>query len=181
MGIAHLWRGLTRRQKSVLSVLGVANLAVLALVFIVLRASTTDLSPPPQPDLRSTCGSLAARLLAQRHIAGSASIDSDNVLHLRLTGLDIGGQPFSQPSDVAWDALAAAVSLPQQGCGPYPRVQVDVPVENDPATIRLLVSVNWLDLHAWGYGELDDEQLAERAESSLYAQPSLAPKSLPDP
>jgi hypothetical protein len=172
VSLAHLWGGLTRRQKISLGALGAANLSVLVLAFSVLRASQVDLVAVPQPDWHATCGVAAAHLLAQHRVAGSASIGSDNVLHLHLTGLDTSGQPFAQPSDVAWDALAAAVSLPHLGCGPYPRVQVDVPAENDTATIRFLVSVDWLDLQAWGYGELDDEQLAERAESSLYAQPA---------
>lgn len=169
MRLAHLLGGLTRRQKITLGVLAVANLAILAMVSSVLRAGTADLPLAPQPDWRGTCGSAAARLLAQRHIAGSASIDTDDVLHLHLTGLDMLGQPLSQPTDVAWDALTAAAALSYIGCGPYPSVQVDVPV-NDTDTIRLLVSVNWLDLQAWGHGELDDEQLAKRAESRLYAQ-----------
>jgi hypothetical protein len=166
---------LTRRQKIALGGMALANGVVLALAILVLRNSAGAVTPlyPPGPSLHELCGDVAARLLAQDNIAGSASIGSDNVLRLYLTGLDASGHPLSQATDVAWDAMAAVVTMPSIGCGPYPFVQVDVPApEGETPASRLLVSVDWIDLRAWGYGELDDGALADRAQTTLYTQPS---------
>lgn len=174
-------RALTRRQKIILAGMAIANVAALTLVFLILRSS---LAAPaalavPTPD----CASLAAHLLARHNLAGTASIDpgQPHVLRLYLTGLDTAGQPLPQATDMAWDALAAVLGLPRLGCGSYSLVQVDVPLgyhdaapsDSGPASTstRLLVSADWIDLRAWGYGELDDGALAQRLQTTLYTQP----------
>lgn len=172
---------LTRRQKIALISLAAANVVALALAWIVLSrgAAATD-APVPAPD----CGAIAAHLLAAQNLAGSANVGTDNVLHLYLTGLDVTGQALPRATDLAWDALAAMLGLPRVGCGPYTLVQVDIPapeaVPFDPGgggvrPNRMLVSVDWIELWAWGYGELDDGALAGRLQTTLYAQPSNLP------
>lgn len=168
---------LNRRQKIALVGMALVNLITLALAAAVLRAGAPGVASAPVIGPGEACGDLAARLLSRRAIAGSASVGNDNVLRVHLTGLDTSGKPLPQASDMAWDALAAVVILPHLGCGPYQRIEIDVPApegasESNPHA-RLLVSANWLDLRAWGYGELDDSALAQRLETTLYTQPEF--------
>lgn len=167
---------LNRRQKIALGSMALVNLITLALAAVVLRAGASAVASAPVIGPGEACGDIAARLLSHRAIAGLASVGDDNVLRVHLTGLDTHGKPLPQASDMAWDALAAVVTLPRLGCGPYQRIEIDVPApegvgESGPNT-RLLVSANWLDLRAWSYGELDDSALAQRLETTLYTQPS---------
>ncbi len=170
----NIAKRLTHGQKIALAALLIANVVVLILAYSLLQGNPSAAveTPAPAPD----CGALAAHFLAQKSIAGSASIGSDNTLRLHLTGLDANGQTLPQASDIAWDALASTLALPGLGCGPYSRVQVDVPAPEigeakANAETRLLVTAEWLDLRAWGYGEIDDGALAQHLETTLYTQP----------
>lgn len=168
---------LTRSQRIALVGMIIANVVVLALAFVVLRGNTAATSFTPIPE--SDCSDIAARLMARQNLAGSASLGPDNILRLHLTGEDTTGQPLPRATEAAWDALEAILSLPSLGCGPYPSAQVDVPFDTSPdaaqtitSTTRLLVTADWVDLRAWGYGELDDGALAQRLQTTLYTQPS---------
>lgn len=170
----NIAKRLTRGQKIALVGLLVANVAVLVVAFSVLQGNSSVTVETPAP--ASDCGDWAAYFLTKKNIAGSASIGPDNNLRLHLTGLDANGQPLPQASDIAWDALASTLALPGLGCGPYPLVQVDVPAPSiggaeANAETRLLVTAKWIDLRAWGYGELDDGALAQQLDTMLYTQP----------
>ena len=164
---------LTRRQKIILAALAIANIAVIVAAAAVLPSAMRSAANAPGPDPRETCSSIAAILLARRGIAGTASIGPDNILRLHLTGPGASERRLAQASDIAWDALVALVALPQAGCGPYPRIEVDVPApDGETPAARLLVSVDWIDLRAWSYGELDDGALAARLQTTLYTEPA---------
>jgi len=167
---------LNHRQKIALGAMALVNLMTLALAVAVLRSGAAAIAAAPVIAPAEACPDIAARLLGQRAIAASSSLGAGDVLRVHLTGLDTTGRPLPQGSDLAWDALAVIVTLPRLGCGPYARVEIDVPAPGAPGKsdphARLLVSADWIDLRAWGYGELDDNALAQRLETTLYIQPS---------
>ncbi len=165
----RVFASLTRGQVALLAVLFAGDIAILLVGFILVRGA----APAGASGTLSstTCQATAAQLLATHGLAGTSRLDSPSVLRLELTGQDISGQVLPQPSDAAWDAMAAALALPDSGCGPYHLLRVDIPDPNEQPGNRLLVEVNWLDLRAWGRGELDDGELAARLKATSYVRP----------
>jgi len=160
---------LTRRQLIVLAILLVGDVALLFIGFLIVHqaapASAVTSLPP------TTCQEIGAQLLLQHNLAGASRLDADGALRFELSGQDAAGLILPRASDAAWEALAAAATLPDMGCGPYQLVRVDVPEPERQPGSRLLVEVNWLDLRAWSRGELDDGELAARARVTLYVPP----------
>jgi hypothetical protein len=165
-----IFAGLTRRQVLLLAVLFVADVALLAVGFMIVREPAPVSAIPSSPS-QASCQSIGAQLLAGRGLAGTARLDADGALRFELSGTDVSGSPLPRASEVAWDALAVAQALPDAGCGPYPSVRVDVPDPAGQAGGRLLVELSWIDLRAWARRELDDGELAARVKTFSYAQP----------
>jgi hypothetical protein len=159
----------TRRQIILLAVLFAGDVALLLAGFMVVRGTTpvgaaTSVSPV-------SCQATGAQLLLWHNLAGTSRLDADGALRFELSGRDASGLPLPRASDAAWDALTAALALPDAGCGPYRLVRVDVPDPNGQPGSRLLVEVSWIDLRAWGKGELDDGELAARVKATSYVLP----------
>ena len=165
-----VFAGLTRRQALLLAVLFVADVALLAVGFTIVRGPAPVSAIPSGPS-QASCQSIGAQLLAGRGLAGTARLDADGALRFELSGTDVSGGPLPRASEVAWDALAVAPALPETGCGPFPSVRVDVPDPAGQAGSRLLVELSWIDLRAWARRELDDSELAARVKTFPYAQP----------
>ncbi len=167
----RLLAGLTRRQIATLGALFAGDVALLLLGFFVVRGAPpagAAVSAPPV-----SCQAFGAQLLAWRNLAGTARLDSDGILRFELSGQDMSGRPLPRGSEAAWDAMAAALSLPDGGCGPYRLLRVDVPAPGEQPGSRLLVEVGWIDLRAWGKGELDDGELAARLRATSYVRPEI--------
>jgi hypothetical protein len=182
---------LSRLQRLILAALLLGDIAVLGAGFFVVTNQpapvetvasadvpdtvTPDAGAPKAVDLAS-CQALGAEQLAARNLAGTTRLDADGSLRFELTGQDTAGRALDRPSEAAWDVLAAAVALPQAGCGPYPFVRVQVLESGGAPDTLLLVEVNGIDLRAWGERELDDGELATRAQVSiLNRSPSAQP------
>jgi hypothetical protein len=163
------WASLKRVQKVVLVALLVGDVALLATGGLIVRGAAP--APAPVPALAPDCQAVSARLLAQRNLAGAARLDADGGLRFELSGQDAAGRLLPRASEMAWDALAAAALLPHSGCGPYSSLRVDIPDPGGQPGARLLVQVNWIDLRAWGKGELDDGELAARVQALNYFHP----------
>lgn len=160
---------LTRRQIITLAALFTADMALLLAGFIIVRGTApvgAATSTPP-----ANCQAIGAELLAARNLAGTARLDADGGLRFELSGRDAAGRLLPRASEAAWDALPLALALPDAGCGPYPVARVDVPDPGGKAGARLLVEVKWVDLRAWGKGELDDGELATRLYTTSYVHP----------
>ncbi len=160
--------GLTRRQTLMLVVLFAADASLLLIGFQVIRGVTPAGAATAASPI--SCQAVGAELLAWHNLAGSARLDPDGVLRLELSGLDTSGRPLPRAGDAAWNALAAALSLPDGGCGPYRLLRVDAPDPGGQPGRRLLVEVNWIDLRAWGKGELDDGELSARLKATSYTR-----------
>ncbi len=160
---------LTRRQIITLAVLFASDVALLLTGFVVVRgtapAGAATFTPP------ANCQAIGAQLLASHNLAGTARLDADGGLRFELSGRDISGRLLSRASEVAWDALPLALALPDAGCGPYQMLRVDVPDPSGQPGGRLLVEVSWIDLRAWGKGELDDGELSARLRATSYVHP----------
>jgi|GEM_PF-2447623 len=155
---------LTRKQTITLAALFAADVALLLAGFMIVRGTApagAATSTPP-----ANCQAIGAELLAAHNLAGAARLDSDGGLRFELSG-----RLLPRASEVAWDALPLALALPEAGCGPYPAARVDVPDPSGQPGGRLLVEVNWIDLRAWGKGELDDGELATRIKATSYIHP----------
>jgi hypothetical protein len=162
-------RGLTRRQAILLAVLFAGNVAVLLVGFMIVRGTVPAGAAMSVPI--KNCQATGAQLLLQHNLAGTSRLDADGALRFELSGRDASGLPLQRTTDAAWDALAASLSLPEAGCGPYPLVRVDVPDPSGQPGSHLLVEVSWIDLRAWGKGELDDGELAARVKATSYVVP----------
>jgi hypothetical protein len=167
-----IFASLTRRQVWLLAVLFGADVALLAVGFMLVREPAPVSAIPTGPS-QASCQSIGAQLLAGRGLAGAARLDADGALRFELSGTDVSGSSWPRASEVAWDALAVAPALPEAGCGPYPSVRVDVPDPAGQAGSRLLVELSWIDLRAWARRELDDGELAARIKTFSYAQPQV--------
>src|SRR5512136_2689561 len=124
--------GLSRRQKIFLVVLFAGDVAVLLAGFLIVRgAPSVGAASPAPPGLNQIgCQAIGAQLLAQHNLAGVARLDPDGALRFELSGQDVSGQLLPRATEAAWDALAAALAVPDAGCGPYPMMRVDVPDPN---------------------------------------------------
>jgi hypothetical protein len=165
----RVFASLTRKQIITLAALLAADVAVLLAGFMIVRETApvgAATSTPP-----ANCQSIGAELLAEHNLAGAARLDADGGLRFELSGRDASGRLWPHASEVAWDALPLALALPDAGCGPYPVARVDVPDPGGQPGSRLLVEVNWIDLRAWGKGELDDGELAARVKAASYVHP----------
>jgi hypothetical protein len=160
---------LTRRQIATLAALFAGDVALLLAGFMIVRGAApvgaATFTPP------ANCQAIGAELLAKHNLAGAARLDADGGLRFELSGHDASGGLLSRASEVAWDALPLALALPDAGCGPYPVARVDVPDPRGQSGARLLVEVSWIDLRAWGKGELDDGELAARLKTASYVHP----------
>lgn len=163
------WAKLTRRQIVTLAALFAGDVTVLVAAWMIVREAAPAGAATSLPP--AACQTTGARLLAQRNLAGTARLDADGGLRFELSGYDVSGRPLPRASELAWDALAVAPTMPDAGCGPYPMVRVDVPDPSGRPGARLLVEVNWIDVRAWGRGELDDGELATRLKATLYTNP----------
>jgi hypothetical protein len=164
---------LSRRQLITLAVLFVADVALLAAGFMIVRQPAPSLEATPVVS-QASCQALGAERLTEHALAGVTRLDGDGSLRFDLSGQDTSGGELPRPAEAAWDALAAAVTLSQMGCGPYPFVRVDVPDSNGQPGARLMVEVNWVDVRAWGQRELDDGELAARSKATIYFSPQFA-------
>jgi hypothetical protein len=173
MDVMRRTLGLSRRQKIFLAVLFAGDMALLLAGFLIVRGapSVGAAAPAPSALTQTNCQAIGAQLLAQHNLAGVARLDPDGSLRFELSGQDASGHLLPRASEAAWDALAAALAVPDAGCGPYPMMRVDVPDPNGPPGGRLLVQVDWIDLRAWGKGELDDGELASRVTATTYVHP----------
>ena len=169
--------GLSRRQKIFLAALFAGDMALLLAGFLIVRGAPRLLqsvgaaAPAPFGLSQTSCQAVGAQMLARHNLAGATRLDPDGALRFELSGQDAAGRLLPRASEAAWDALAAALAVPDAGCGPYPTMRVDVPDPNGPPGGRLLVQVNWIDLRAWGKGELDDGELASRVTATTYVHP----------
>ena len=173
MDVMRQAAGLSRRQKIFLAALFAGDMALLLAGFLIVRGAPAVGAAALAPFglSQKSCQAIGAQLLAQHNLAGATRLDPDGALRFELSGQDATGRLLPRASEAAWDALAAALAVPDAGCGPYPTMRVDVPDPNGPPGGRLLVQVNWIDLRAWGKGELDDGELASRVTATTYVHP----------
>ena len=162
---------LSRRQLVTLAMLFFGDVAILAAGFILVTSQHAPSQETVSEIDQASCQALSAEQLAAHNLAGTTRLEADGSLRFELTGQDTAGQELPRPSEAAWDVLmAAAVALPQAGCGPYPFVRVQVPDSSGPPGTVLLVEVNGIDLRAWGEHELDDGELSARSRALTFVR-----------
>lgn len=167
---------ISKRQRLVLSALGVANLILLVTTVMLLGPSTPDADvvdvleevklPPTLPANHAQCRTQAALALTNHDVAGIVALPLDGSIQFVLSGDD--------PAD-AWKALTISTELADQDCGPYNPIWVDVP---DPSHIphqRLVVEAHWGDVRSWSLGEMDDEELSNKFQRSAYSLSQSTP------
>lgn len=156
---------LSRRQLVALAMLFAGDVAVLAAGLMMVTRQPAPVQETVSEVDQASCQALGAEQLAAHNLAGTTRLDADGSLRFELSGQDTAGRELPRPSEAAWDVLAAAVALPQAGCGPYPFVRVQAPDSSGPPGTLLLVQVNGIDLRAWGEHELDDGELSARSRA----------------
>jgi hypothetical protein len=162
-------RTLSRHQTAVLIGAVLLNLAVLAVLVMVLS------TPPPvalpvadDPTTDATCEAAAALSLRQQGVAASIVI-SRQMLLVNVTGPDAAA---------AWSVFSSTAQLLDAGCGPFNVVRVDVPDPEGRPDMRLVLELTGPEVQLWASGRLDDAQLSERTRRQIY---QTAPPDTPLP
>jgi hypothetical protein len=161
---------LSRRQKQVLAIAALINLAILGALVALLQTDAPPEAPSRAlgPDNAFQCEGDIASHLRQQNVAASVSI-TRQVMYVDVLGPDAAA---------AWDAFSVTAQLTQANCGPYDLVRVEVPDPERRPNTRLVLELTGLELQAWAEGKLSDGQLADRMRRSLYQTvppPSITP------
>ena len=162
-------RSLSRRQRSVLILLGSVNLILLGAITVLALSPAHKPVPTPtsaRPHTMNACQAGAARALTEQNVAGIVAIRDDGSIEFTMSGDD--------PAD-AWAAFAVSAGLPRRGCGPYDPIRVDAPDPSRLPNRRLVVEASWLDVQAWSRGQIGDETLSERMTRAMYTRPDSPP------
>ena len=162
-------RALSRRQTGVLIGAVLLNLAVLAMLAVLL-STPPPVSLPVTDDTaaNATCEAAAALSLRQQGVAASIVITRQTLL-VNVTGPDAAA---------AWNVFSSTAQLLNAGCGPFNLVRVDVPDPAGRPDMRLVLELTGPEVELWATGQLDDAQLSDRTRRQLY---QTAPAGPPTP
>jgi len=174
---------LTRRQRLVLIVLGLANLIALSTVgLLLLRAPTASdvarLSSSPDPNQPQACRQAISRALFDAGQSGMVHTQDDGTILIQFDRAAISGDLRLEADAATWAALEAVAG--QADCLAFSTVQVTV-VFSSPARgadlassqgLRATARVGIADLMLWSLGGIDDAELTLRLD---YQPPAPLP------
>lgn len=162
---------MTPRQKRIIAILAIANIAViLALVVFVTRpfstsTSTLLLSNPPTPTpQQQTCQWRATQLLAQTGLGGTVTLSPEGLLRFEITCLLSPAQTADEVAQLVWTAFDAALALYEQekDCATFVRVEIAIQARGNQGHTQIDASVRMADLVAFNQGQLNEDQFIER-------------------
>lgn len=168
------------RQKRIVVILAIANIAViLALVVLVTNRSGARSSPPltdhpvrqhhqPLPLAQRTCLWRATQLLARAGLGGTVTLTTDGPLRFEITYPLLPDQAVEEAAQAVWTAFDVALALqkPETGCAIFTTVDVTVLAHNDQPDTQVHASVSTADLVAFGAGEMSEDAFIERVTYS---------------
>lgn len=160
---------MTLRQKRIIALLAIANVAVIvALVMLVARPYDTGPLPPTHTQALSptqrACQWRATQLLSRAGLAGTVALTPDGSLHFEVTSPPAPGQTVDEAAQSVWTVFDVAQALQEQetDCATFTQVKVTIMVHNGQSDAQISASVSAADLAALGDGELSEEQFLER-------------------
>lgn len=164
---------MTGSQKLILFAMGIAVIAVFAIIGMLLFSPASkdtlptlvaEVTLPPDPLLvarEPVCRQVVKVALVERALSGSASLDVDSAtLQVDLQGVPVSAEG-PPPAGEIWGTFEAVLAGWAEGCTGY----VDLVITAGDYQAR----VSAADLLAWEAGQLDDGQLSSRVHL-VYAE-----------
>ena len=163
---------MTRRQRRIIVILAIADLAVIlgiALLIYLAHGITTAL-PTPYPHTESptsggpadsagtTCQWQAAQQMVQAGLSGSVTLIPGGALHFEIATTLAPGQTPDDAAQLVWIAFDVALAL-KEACD-FTRVEVTVRIQDSPTTLHVAVAA--ADLTAYGTGALTEDEFITR-------------------
>ena len=180
---------MTPRQKLVVGVLVVANVAViLTIVAIVTRSGLSpdptfadtpspspslapSPSPSPAPVLSPTdCRWRATQLLAQAGLGGTVVITGDGSLEFDIPHALEPDQSLDEAAQTIWTAFDVALALRDYRCLAYSQVSVVISAHGDQADVQINAVVSTADLVAYGSGSLSEDEFIDTVIYSVHSE-----------
>lgn len=185
LNLKKSWSHLTRAQQRAVAVLGIANLAVVALLVVLLTQGPPtetqhDFSPLAAEQIERCRYAISVALLDAGHsglVYAQTSGDIQVQIERRITDAD----PRSQADAAIWAGLEAVAVAGRDACLDFRAVQVTVVVTSDDRfPLHATARVSLPDLLAWSLGQIDDAELARRMDYRPPAPPA-SPTGTPEP
>lgn len=171
---------MTSKQRRIIAVLAVANtIVILALVVLVMRPSSTHLSPSPHPHTPTPTHSLTpqqetyqwkgTQLLAQAGLGGMVALTPGGLLRFEITYPLAPGQVPEEAAQLVWTAFDVALALgewagsrDEDTNGSFTQIEVTILAQSIQTDTQVSASVSAADLAAFSAGELSEDEFIER-------------------
>jgi hypothetical protein len=174
---------MTLKQKLVVGILALANLAVIAtLITVVIRPVGSSASHPPRTPVTATismasfdryaageaaaardCAWQATRLMAYTGLGGTAIWAPNGALRFEIARPLASGEPPDEAAQAVWTAFDIALAL-QKGkrCAGFSEVSVAIIAQGETGQAEFGARVSASDLVAYGAGSINEETLISR-------------------
>lgn len=170
------WVSLTRRQRRILTALGVANLLILVVLAALLVQTPSSGSGLPQtsplsPQRLDACRQQVSRALLDAGQTGIVHIQ-DRVALLQLQRPTMTTSLRLDADAATWAALEAIGVAGRSDCLGLETLKVVIVLQMpDAEPLRATARVGLFDLWLWSLGEIDDAELSRRLDYEPPPQP----------
>ena len=154
---------MTKQQKRILLILGLANILVIGLLgSIVIMSNRSTTPPPPGPAQIPQCPQLVLTTLPP---TDSRSISwNEKLLQLTVRVHYPTAAPPPESAQYLWIALDSIAATLQQGCPVPQTINIAVTAQAETITHRHQVQLSGATVVAWANGELSELELATAAK-----------------
>jgi hypothetical protein len=173
----RVWAKLSRRQRQILIVLGIANsVALSALIVLLLRPTSPSdellRTSPLSPQRLAACRQEVSRALFNGGQTGVVQTREDGVIvlqiqHTRKEPPDTAStaSPRLDADAATWTALEAVAVASRIACLGFHQVQVTIVLQSPQGSpLRATARASLTDLLSWSLGEIDDAELSLRVD-----------------
>ena len=164
---------MTRKQKHIIAVLAIVNLAIILTLVALTTRSTPKLPTPQIPTLSHSqtpklglddCQWRATQLLAQAGLGGTITRTANDSLDLEINYPLAPSQTADDVAQTVWTAFDVVMALQESPgrCPAFTRIQVTIRACNDHSDIQINANTSAADLFAFGAGDLSQDEFIGR-------------------
>jgi len=165
---------MTLRQKRIIGVLVVTNVAlILSLALVITRFSGSGpfaLLPTPVPTyppgslFSQECQQRATEMMSRVGLSGTAAVTPGESLRLDLVYLDTAGGSLEDAAQQVWKAFDTAIALTDDRCAAISRVEVQIKVRSasDQKLGHIRASVPVTHLKSFHKGDLSESEFIDQ-------------------